>query len=72
MIILIKVVIKDGEPLEKALKKFKRRVEQAVILKEIKKREAFLKPSVRKKLKSRVASARSKKKEKRSVPRLFL
>jgi len=69
---LIKVIIKEGEPLEKALKKFKRRVEQAAILKEIKKREVFLKPSVKKKLKSRAASSRNKKREKKSIPRLFI
>jgi small subunit ribosomal protein S21 len=64
---LIKITVKDGEPLEKVLKKFKRRVEQAVILQEVKRREVFLKPSIRKKMKSRAASARNKKREKRRI-----
>lgn len=62
---MIKININDGESVEKILKKFKRKVEQAVILKEIRKREFFLKPSIKKKLKKRAAHARTKKRERR-------
>lgn len=69
---MIKVVIKDGEPLEKALRKFKRKVEQAVILKEFRKKEFFLKPSIKKKLKARAARARNRKRDKRLSQKLFI
>ncbi len=39
------VKIDDGEPLEKALKRFKRMVEKEGIIREWKKREFFEKPS---------------------------
>jgi small subunit ribosomal protein S21 len=39
------VKIEDGEPLEKALKRFKRMVEKEGIIREWKKREFFEKPS---------------------------
>jgi small subunit ribosomal protein S21 len=68
---LIKVIINEKEPIEKALKKFKRKVEQSVILKELRKREFFLKPSIKKKLKQRAAYARSRKREKRLSHNFF-
>jgi len=68
---LIKVVINEKEPIEKALKKFKRKVEQSVVLKELRKREFFLKPSIKRKLKERAAYARSKKREKRMSHNFF-
>lgn len=55
---LTKVVVKDGEPFEKALKRFKKKVEAAGILKEVRKREYYMKPSVRKKEKQRAAEKR--------------
>lgn len=69
---LIKVVINEKEPIEKALKKFKRKVEQSVVLKELRKREFFLKPSIKRKLKERAAYARSRKREKRTSHNFFL
>jgi small subunit ribosomal protein S21 len=68
---LIKVIINEKEPIEKALKKFKRKVEQSVILKELRKREFFLKPSIKRKLKERAAHARSRKREKRLSNNFF-
>jgi len=69
---LIKINIKDGEPIERVLKRFKRKVEQAVILKEVRKREFFLKPSVKRKLKIRAASARTRKREKRLAQKIVI
>ena len=40
------VPVKDGEPIDKALKKYKRKFERAGILKELRRRKAFSKPSV--------------------------
>ena len=54
------VRIEDGESLESALKRFKKKVQKAGILTEVRRREHHEKPSVRKKRKQ--AQARKKKK----------
>jgi small subunit ribosomal protein S21 len=43
---MIIVPIKEGENIEKALKKFKRKYEKTGIVKELRRRQAFEKPSV--------------------------
>lgn len=45
MIQIAQIIIEDGEPLEKALKRFKRMVEKEGIIREWKKREYYEKPS---------------------------
>ena len=55
---MTQVVVKDGEPVEKALRRFKKKVEAAGILKDVRRREFYLKPSVRKKEKQRAAEKR--------------
>lgn len=45
---MIVVPLKEGENLEKALKKFKRKFEKTGIVKELRNRQAFTKPSVEK------------------------
>jgi small subunit ribosomal protein S21 len=45
-IYMLIVPVKDGEPIDKALKKYKRKFERAGILKELRRRKAFAKPSV--------------------------
>ncbi len=40
------VEIKDGEPIDKALKRYKRKFEKSGTLKELRRRKAFSKPSV--------------------------
>ena len=62
---MTKISIRDGESFERALKRFKKRVEQAGVLKEVRKREFYVKKSVEEKLKKRAAEARSRKKQKR-------
>ena len=54
--------VKDGESIEGALKRFKKATEKAGILSEIRKREHYEKPSVRKKKKSMAARKRATKK----------
>jgi len=44
---MIIVQVKEGENIEKALKKFKRKYERTGIVKELRSRQAFEKPSVR-------------------------
>lgn len=43
---MIIVPVKEGENIEKALKKFKRKFERTGIIKELRSRQAFEKPSV--------------------------
>ena len=43
---MIIVQVKDGESIERALKKFKRKFEKTGIVRELRSRQAFQKPSV--------------------------
>ena len=43
---MIIVQVKEGENIEKALKKFKRKFEKSGVVKELRARQAFEKPSV--------------------------
>ena len=54
--------INEGESFEIAMKKFKKQCEKAGILSDIRKRECYEKPSVRKKKKSLAARKRQTKK----------
>ena len=48
---MIIVSVKDGENIERALKKFKRKFEKTGVIKELRSRQQFDKPSVLKRLK---------------------
>ena len=48
---MIVVPVKDGENIEKALKKFKRKFERTGVTKELRARQQYIKPSVKKRLK---------------------
>lgn len=61
------VIIREGESFESALKRFKKQCEKTGILSEIKKREHFEKPSVKRKKKILAAKKRALKKMKRSM-----
>ena len=41
------IPLKDGENIEKALKKYKRKFERTGVVKQLREREAFTKPSVK-------------------------
>ncbi|HOX42110.1 MAG TPA: 30S ribosomal protein S21 [Myxococcota bacterium] len=56
------VKVREGESFESALKRFKKQCEKAGILSEIRKREHYEKPSVRKKKKALAAKKRMMKK----------
>ncbi|MBK5202208.1 MAG: 30S ribosomal protein S21 [Prolixibacteraceae bacterium] len=43
---MIVIPVKDGENIERALKRFKRKFEKTGVIKELRDREAFTKPSV--------------------------
>jgi small subunit ribosomal protein S21 len=61
------VVVRDGESFESALRRFKKLCEKTGILSEIKKREHFEKPSVKRKKKMLAAKKRAMKKLKRTM-----
>lgn len=44
---MIIVPVKEGENIERALKKFKRKFEKTGIMKELRSRQAYIKPSVK-------------------------
>lgn len=60
------VRIRDNEAFEQAFRRFKKACEKSGVLSEIKKREHFEKPSVRKKKKSMAARKRLIKKMKKT------
>ena len=47
---MVSVTVKNGEPFEKALRRFKKKWEKAGILREYKSRTYYLKPSEKKKI----------------------
>lgn len=59
------VVVEEGESLESALKRFKRRVQQEAIIKEIKKHSVYYKPGERKRMKAAQARKRMRRRIKR-------
>ena len=59
------VKIKDNESFESALKRFKKQCEKAGILSEIRKREHYEKPSVKRKRKALAAKKRALKRIRR-------
>ena len=63
---MIIVPVKEGENIEKALKKFKRKFEKTGVVKELRRRQQFDKPSVLKRLKMEHCQRGIKK-----VPRKF-
>ena len=44
---MIIIPVKEGENIERALKKFKRKFEKTGVIKELRERQAFTKPSVK-------------------------
>ncbi len=58
------VIVGDNESFEEALKRFKKQCERAGILSEIKKREHYEKPSVKKKKKALAARKKALKRMK--------
>ncbi len=59
------VVIDEGESLESALKRFKRKVQQEAIIKEIKKHSVYFKPGEKKRMKEAQARKRMRRRMKR-------
>jgi small subunit ribosomal protein S21 len=64
---LAEVHLNDGETLESALRRFKRKVLQEDIIKETKRHSFYLKPGERKRVKSALARKRNRKKRTRET-----
>lgn len=48
---MVGIMVSENEPIDRALKRFKKKYERSGILKEFKKRAYFTKPSVKKRMK---------------------
>lgn len=55
---MAEIKVKDNESLDSAIKRFKRQCTRAGVIAEVRKREAYEKPSVRRKKKSEAARKR--------------
>ena len=62
---MVFVKVRDAEHLEEAIKRFKRECEKNGILREIKRRETYTPPSVKRKLKSEEAPRRARRTKRR-------
>ena len=62
---MAEVQVHEGESLESALKRFKRKVLQEDIIKEIKRHAFYLKPGQKKRIKAELARKRNRKKRSR-------
>ena len=63
---MAEIHVNDGESLESALKRFKRKVMNEEIIKDIKKHAFYLKPGQKKRVKSAEARKRARKNKSRS------
>jgi len=57
----MKVIVRKGEDINKAIRRFKRKVESEGIMRDLKKKRYYLKPSERKKVKRELAAKRRRK-----------
>ena len=59
------IIVEEGESLESALKRFKRKVQQEAIIKEIKKHSVYYKPGEKRRMKDALARKRMRRRIKR-------
>ncbi len=59
---MAEVTLNEGESLESALRRFKRKVQQEDIIKDVKKHSFYLKPGEKKRIKQALARKRLRKK----------
>lgn len=64
---MAEVVVQDGETLESALRRFKRKVQQEDIIKEIKRHSFYLKPGEKRRTKEALARKRNRKKRRTDI-----
>lgn len=56
---MVGIIIGDNEPIDRAIRRFKKKYERSGVLKEFKKRTFFTKPSVKKRMKKMKAIRRN-------------
>ena len=64
---MAEVRLQDGESIESALRRFKRKVQQEDIIKDIRKHAYYLKPGDKRRAKQALARKRNRKKQRREV-----
>ncbi|HYA22634.1 MAG TPA: 30S ribosomal protein S21 [Terriglobales bacterium] len=64
---MAEVRLQEGESLENALRRFKRKVQQEDIIKEVKRHSFYLKPGERQRVKAALARKRARKKFRREA-----
>jgi small subunit ribosomal protein S21 len=64
---LAEVKLQEGETLENALRRFKRKVQQEDIIKEVKRHSFYLKPGEKLRAKQALARKRNRKKNRREI-----
>ena len=64
---MAEVKIQEGESIESALRRFKRKVQQEDIIKEVKRHSFYLKPGEKKRVKQALARKRNRKKSRRDI-----
>jgi small subunit ribosomal protein S21 len=62
---MAEVRLQEGESLENALRRFKRKVQSEEIIKEVKRHSFYLKPGERRRVKEALARKRARKKSRR-------
>ena len=65
---LAEIRLQEGESLENALRRFKRKVQAEDIIKEVKRHSYYLKPGEKKRVKQALARKRARKKSRRDQP----
>ncbi|MBI4481846.1 MAG: 30S ribosomal protein S21 [Acidobacteria bacterium] len=59
---MAEVIVQEGESLENALRRFKRKVQQEDIIKEVKRHSFYMKPGEKRRIKQALARKRLRKK----------
>ncbi|OGS41852.1 MAG: 30S ribosomal protein S21 [Elusimicrobia bacterium RIFOXYD12_FULL_66_9] len=65
---MVFIKLREGEGLEEALRRFKRECERNGVLKEVKRREHYMSPAVKRKLKAAEARRKMRRAKRRRVP----
>ena len=65
---MAEVLLSEGEPLDAALRRFKRKVQQQDIIKEVKRHSYYMKPGEKRRRKQALARKRNRKKSRTRRP----
>ena len=67
-VISLEVIVQDNESLDRALRRFKRKVQRSGLYSELRKRRFYEKPSAQRKRKREAAIRRERRRQRRSKP----